>query len=68
MKQQALFHLLGKEYVRLHFQHHRYNPKLLEEPRTTPEVREAYLKEMKALLEEQLVAAQKDMGFPEDVG
>ncbi len=30
MKQQALFKLLGEDYVRIHFPHHKYNPKLLD--------------------------------------
>ena len=26
VKQQALFQLLGEDYVRIHFPHHKYNP------------------------------------------
>jgi hypothetical protein len=34
VKQQALFKLLGEDYVRIHFPHHKYNPKLLD--KSTP--------------------------------
>ena len=37
-KQQALFSLLGRQYVRIHFPHHKWEPELLEPPRTKPEV------------------------------
>ena len=30
-KQQALFSLLGEDYVRIHFPHHKYDVKLLEQ-------------------------------------
>lgn len=43
----------------------RFNPKVLDKAR--PEVKEAYTREMKELLEEQLSVAQKELGYPEDV-
>ncbi len=67
IKQQALFKLLGEDYVKIHFPHHKYQPKLLEPPKTKPDVKEACMKEMKQLLEEQLGVAMKDMGYPGDV-
>ena len=46
----------------------RFKPALLEPPKTKPEVREAYMEEMRLLLEDQIIATQKDMGLPEDYG
>ena len=51
-KQQALFSLLGEDYVRIHFPHHKYDLKLLEQ--TKPDVKKAYIDEMKQLVQEQL--------------
>ena len=65
VKQQALFHLLGRQYVQLHFPHHRYNTKLLNG--TKEEVRAAYINEMKLLLDEQISISQRDLGYPRDV-
>ena len=89
VKQQALFKLLGQDYVTMYFRNARYTtflthcfkisrlikitfsrfkPALLEPPKTKPEVREAYMEEMRLLLEDQIIATQKDMGLPEDYG
>ena len=40
---------------------------MLEPPKTKPDLKEAYIKEMKGLLHEQLGVAKKEMGYPEDV-
>lgn len=64
IKQQALFQLLGEDYVRIHFPHHRFNPELLEPPKTNPDVKMAYMKEMKHLLDEHLEMALEDLNFP----
>ena len=41
VKQQALFSLLGEDYVRIHFPHHKYDLSLLEPPKTRPDVKKA---------------------------
>ena len=38
VKQQALFCLLGEDFVRLQFPHHKYCPEMLDPPKTKPEV------------------------------
>ena len=67
VKQQALFSLLGEDYVRIHFPHHKYDLSLLEPPKTRPDVKKAYTEEMKQLVQEQLLVTLKDCGYPEDV-
>jgi hypothetical protein len=67
VKQQALFKLLGEDYVRIHFPHHKFNLALLEPPKTKPEIKKAYIEEMKQLVQEQLVVTLKECGYPEDV-
>lgn len=67
VKQQALFSLLGEDYVRIHFPHHKYDLSLLEPPQTRSDVKKAYLEEMKQLVQEQLLVTLKDCGYPEDV-
>ena len=60
-KQQALFSLLGEDYVRIHFPHHKYDLKLLEQ--TKPDVKKAYIDEMKQLVQEQLGVTLKVAQF-----
>jgi len=67
VKQQALFSLLGEDYVRIHFPHHKYDLSVLDPPKTRPEVRKAYVEEMKQLVQEQLGVTLKECGYPEDV-
>lgn len=66
-KQQALFQLLGEDYVRIHFPHHKFNPKLLEPPKASPDVKKLYMKEMKELVDQQLEVSLKELGYPADV-
>ena len=81
-KQQALFSLLGEDYVRIHFPHHKYDVKLLEQTKVRfilfiilkniiyiikqyqkilfkPDVKKAYIDEMKQLVQEQLAVTLK---------
>ncbi|KAF0307957.1 hypothetical protein FJT64_020784 [Amphibalanus amphitrite] len=67
-KQQALFSLLGKEFVRQHFPHHKFNTKILEPPKMAPAVKEKHLREMRAHLKAELGGAMRDCGYPENVG
>lgn len=67
IKQQALFSLLGQDYVRIHFPHHKYDLSLLEPPKTKPDVKKAYVDEMKNLVQEQIQVTLKECGYPEDV-
>ena len=67
VKQQALFQLLGEDYVRIHFPHHKFNPKLLEPPHTNAAVKDRYTKEMKALIDQQLDNTLKELKYPKDV-
>ena len=63
VKQQALFSLLGEDYVRIHFPHHKYDLSVLDPPKTRPEVRKAYVEEMKQLVQEQLGVTLKECGL-----
>ena len=65
VKQQALFQLLGEDYVRIHFPHHKYNPKIFHE--ANPELKKAYTKDMKQMIDRQLDVTLKELGYPEDV-
>ena len=65
VKQQALFQLLGEDYVRIHFPHHKYNPKIFHEANS--ELKKAYTKDMKQMIDRQLDVTLKELGYPEDV-
>ena len=65
VKQQALFQLLGEDYVRIHFPHHKYNPKIFHA--ANPELKKAYTKDMKQMIDRQLDVTLKELGYPEDV-
>ena len=65
VKQQALFQLLGEDYVRIHFPHHKFNPKIFHE--ANPELKKAYTKDMKQMIDRQLDITLTELGYPEDV-
>lgn len=67
VKQQALFSLLGEDYVKLNFPRAEFKPSLLEAPKTAPELKRAYLNEMEDFLLEQIKETQEDIAMPEDV-
>ena len=66
MKQQALFSLLGQDYVRIHFPHHKYDLSVLDPPKTKPEIKKAYVEEMKQLVQEQLGGTLTECGYVEN--
>lgn len=66
-KQQALFELLGQDYVQLHFPHHQFSPELLRPPNLPAAKREECLAEMRDLLEDQLGASLEELGYPPDI-
>ncbi|XP_037088377.1 uncharacterized protein LOC119108941 [Pollicipes pollicipes] len=67
-KQQALFSLLGKEFVRQHFPHHKYSPQLLEPPKMPPASKEKHLRDMREYLTTELHGAMRECGYPDDLG
>ncbi|XP_059082396.1 uncharacterized protein LOC131879920 [Tigriopus californicus] len=68
IKQQAMFQLLGKDYVRVNFPRQKFKPQLLDPPKTKPDLKEMYLKEMRELLEENALKSIKDLDYPKELG
>lgn len=54
--------------MRLNFPHQKIRPELTEPPRTKPEVRDAYLEEMRRFLDTQMSVVRQELNFPGDVG
>eukprot|EP00095_Tigriopus_kingsejongensis_P003186 snap_masked-scaffold91_size383040-processed-gene-1.17 protein:Tk03186 transcript:snap_masked-scaffold91_size383040-processed-gene-1.17-mRNA-1 annotation:"Flotillin-1 " len=66
IKQQAMFQLLGEDYVRINFPRQKFRPLLLDPPKTRPEIKEVYINEMKGLLDENMAKSFKDLGYPRE--
>ncbi|XP_047483893.1 uncharacterized protein LOC125035583 isoform X1 [Penaeus chinensis] len=67
LKQQALFSLLGREFVEQHFPLQKYDVSILEPPRTNAKNKEKYLSEMREFLQNALNQAMSDCDYPDDV-
>ncbi|XP_042880993.1 uncharacterized protein LOC122258822 [Penaeus japonicus] len=67
LKQQALFSLLGREFVEQHFPLQKYAVSILEPPRTSPKNKEKYMNEMREFLLNALNQAMADCDYPDDV-
>lgn len=62
-KQQALFTLLGRQYVKQHFPHHKYDPTMLEPPKMKSDTKVILLEDMREWLQQQLVATCHELGY-----
>ncbi|XP_069984592.1 uncharacterized protein [Penaeus vannamei] len=67
LKQQALFSLLGREFVEQHFPLQKFDVSILEPPRTNPKNKEKYMSEMREFLQNALNQAMSDCDYPDDV-
>lgn len=63
IKQQTLLLLLGPQYRKQHFPSQKFDPKLLEPPRLSPEVKLATIDDVRNWLMQQVYITSQELGF-----